>query len=324
MAEIHGKCDQRTGALNDHMSETNRPRRGHFQCQPATVSDEVWYSTAVAWVDAWGSDLYGAVRAAECNDPSADMDGPVARTYVALVMIGRALDLDRQNKDPALNAALDFVLLPRMIQVAAQGFNNPIVGRTLQDAIWLRWSWMFPYMTLRSVIWECHRKIALSRIDAPTIRRWYQDVRRQVVEHVLRETSQADTIVQRMFKRTAQQLGIDWSDILRSSYDEQRNVFQAIYDSILAHPILGQMPDEARIELGNLLGRQFQAKRDEIAREEILKVTAPKADKKTQAGILKALPRIVKWANLGMLDDAHFPCSGWLRLIRQSWKRPLP
>jgi hypothetical protein len=290
------------------MPGTGRTARseGLFKGRYETMTDEQVHAEAVRWVDAYGSDLEAALSDAMSGNPDLGMDNRGARNYVMLEIMARA----RNAAKTSPNAAVAQWILGNFLPRAAKAYsaNATEAGREL-GAINLaqaRYSYLNPMLTLLNLIKERQRRLPFPEINSQEIREWLKGVRRRVVEEILRETSQPDNLVKRVFNRTARDMGINWREIMESSLEVQRNVYQAIYDSILAHPILSRMPDPARVELANLLGRQFQAKRDEIAKREIAKYVAPKANKKTQEALVNAFPRILKWANLGVLDDANF------------------
>lgn len=290
------------------MPGTGRTARseGLFKGRYETMTDEQVHAEAVRWVDAYGSDLEAALSDAMSGNPDLGMDNRGARNYVMLEIMARA----RNAAKTSPNAAVAQWILGNFLPRAAKAYsaNATEAGREL-GAINLaqaRYSYLNPMLTLLNLIKERQRRLPFPEINSQEIREWLNGVRRRVVEEILRETSQPDNLVKRVFNRTARDMGINWREIMESSLEVQRNVYQAIYDSILAHPILSRMPDPARVELANLLGRQFQAKRDEIAKREIAKYVAPKANRKTQEALVNAFPRILKWANLGVLDDANF------------------
>jgi len=290
------------------MPGTGRTARseGLFKGRYETMTDEQVHAEAVRWVDAYGSDLEAALSDAMSGNPDLGMDNRGARNYVMLEIMARA----RNAAKTSPNAAVAQWILGNFLPRAAKAYsaNATEAGREL-GAINLaqaRYSYLNPMLTLLNLIKERQRRLPFPEINSQEIREWLKGVRRRVVEEILRETSQPDNLVRRVFNRTARDMGINWREIMESSLEVQRNVYQAIYDSILAHPILSRMPDTARVELANLLGRQFQAKRDEIAKREIAKYVAPKANRKTQEALVNAFPRILKWANLGVLDDANF------------------
>ena len=290
------------------MPGTGRTARseGLFKGRYETMTDEQVHAEAVRWVDAYGSNLEAALSDAMSGNPDLGMDNRGARNYVMLEIMARA----RNAAKTSPNAAVAQWILGNFLPRAAKAYsaNATEAGREL-GAINLaqaRYSYLNPMLTLLNLIKERQRRLPFPEINSQEIREWLKGVRRRVVEEILQETSQPDNLVRRVFNRTARDMGINWREIMESSLEVQRNVYQAIYDSILAHPILSRMPDPARVELANLLGRQFQAKRDEIAKREIAKYVAPKANRKTQEALVNAFPRILKWANLGVLDDANF------------------
>ena len=290
------------------MPGTGRTARseGLFKGRYETMTDEQVHAEAVRWVDAYGSDLEAALSDAMSGNPDLGMDNRGARNYVMLEIMARARNAAKTSPDAAVAQWILGNFLPRAAK--AYSANATEAGREL-GAINLaqaRYSYLNPMLTLLNLIKERQRRLPFPEINSQEIREWLKGVRRRVVEEILRETSQPDNLVRRVFNRTARDMGINWREIMESSLEVQRNVYQAIYDSILAHPILSRMPDPARVELANLLGRQFQAKRDEIAKREIAKYVAPKANRKTQEALVNAFPRILKWANLGVLDDANF------------------
>lgn len=290
------------------MPGTGRTARseGLFKGRYETMTDEQVHAEAVRWVDAYGSDLEAALSDAMSGNPDLGMDNRGARNYVMLEIMARARNAAKTSPDAAVAQWILGNFLPRAAK--AYSANATEAGREL-GAINLaqaRYSYLNPMLTLLNLIKERQRRLPFPEINSQEIREWLKGVRRRVVEEILRETSQPDNLVRRVFNRTARDMGINWREIMESSLEVQRNVYQAIYDSILAHPTLSRMPDPARVELANLLGRQFQAKRDEIAKREIAKYVAPKANRKTQEALVNAFPRILKWANLGVLDDANF------------------
>ena len=283
-----------------------KPTEGLFKGRYETMAEEAWHDEAVRWVDAYGSDLESALTDAASGDPDIGMDNRAARNYVLMEIMDRATSAAKTTQDPAVSEWILRTFMPKV--TAAYSANATEAGRDL-GAMGLaqeRYSYLNPILTLLNLIKERQKRLPFPEIKSEQIRDWLKGVRRKVVEDILRETSLADNVVKRVFNRTARDMGINWSEIMASSLEVQRNVFQAIYDSILAHPILSTMPDDARVELANILGKQFQAKRDEIAKREIAKYVAPKPNKRTQDALIEAFPRILRWANLGVFDDAGF------------------
>lgn len=283
-----------------------RASRGLFKGRYETQSDDEWHKSAVAWVDAYGNDLEAAFADAQAGNPEYDMDDPKARGYVLWEIMRRGAEAEQNTADPRASFALNSDFIPRVAKAARETATQ--AGRALgaMNLAQARYSFLNPRLTLLGLIQERHRRLPFPNINSTEIREWLKGVRKRAVEAVLRETSQADNLVKRVFNRTAADLGVNWREVMESSFEVQRNVYQAIYQAILKHPILSTMPNAARIELANLLGKQFQAKRDEIAKREIARVVAPKASKKTAEAIIASIPRILKWANLGTLDDASF------------------
>ena len=282
-----------------------RASRSLFVGRYEPKSGDEWVARAKEWVDAFGGDLIGALDAAVARNPETGMDILDAQAWVLGEIHARAFQL-RMNPDARTPFVIDERFFNRITEARRDAATQSGQALRAQGMSQAHYSYMNPVLTLLGLIKERQRRLPFPEINSTEIREWMRGVRKRVIQDILRETSKADNIVERVFKRTARDLGVNWNDVMASSYDEKANVFRAIYDAIRAHPILGTMPDSARVELANLLGKQFQKKRDEIARKEIIKYTAPKASRKVQEGILRALPRILRWANLGALDDANF------------------
>lgn len=140
------------------------------------------------------------------------------------------------------------------------------------------------------------------------IRAWLTRSARQAMAELAKRLRNPEFVTTRELNRIAREAGISWSDLFQSSWATQEEVQQGLFEAIRNHPKLRTLDEEGQVELTNLLVRAWVREHDRIFRSEFKKYAGEGATvaESDMARLVKALPRIVKWANLGLLDDDHF------------------
>ena len=105
----------------------------------------------------------------------------------------------------------------------------------------------------------------------------------------------------------ARAAGLALRDVMSSSLAGQAASRKAIIERALAHPVLQALADEDAQQVAEALGKAWEAKRNEIFRQEFARlVPLPNIPKANAAKVRAALPRLLKLANLELLDNEAF------------------
>jgi hypothetical protein len=144
-------------------------------------------------------------------------------------------------------------------------------------------------------------------VETTEIRKWLKDARANAIKGVIKDTSKADNVVAREFKKAARELKINWRDVMEASVKQQGKVKAAIAAEIRKHPELSKLSPEATVELANMLGRQWEQERNKILRAEFGRlIKMPNVKEDTKEKVFRALPKIIRLFNLGILDNEAF------------------
>ena len=145
-------------------------------------------------------------------------------------------------------------------------------------------------------------------VVSDNIRSWLTRSARQALRELAQRLRDAEFVTTRELNRVARAEGINWGDLFQSAWTTQAEVQSGLFAAIRNHPRLRALDDAGAAELTNMLVRAWVREHDRIFRREFKKwagegTTVEESD---MARIVRALPRIVRWANLGLLDDDHF------------------
>jgi hypothetical protein len=101
--------------------------------------------------------------------------------------------------------------------------------------------------------------------------------------------------------------GTKWADIFAQLPSDQKARQRAMYERILRDQRLAGLSQAERLELTNALDRAWQQERRKVFQSELRKVGLLKAkDRKDQERVLAAMPKLLRWINLGLMDAAAF------------------
>ncbi|MCC7375383.1 MAG: DEAD/DEAH box helicase family protein [Verrucomicrobiales bacterium] len=145
-------------------------------------------------------------------------------------------------------------------------------------------------------------------VVSENIRSWLRESGRRAVEEVARKMRNKDTVISMQVRKIARDRDIPWTALFQSSWRTQREVQQGMFRALRAHPDLATLSRAEVLELTNLFIAAWAREHDRVFKAEFRRAVGEGAEVAPgdMEKMVKALPRIVKWANLGLLDDSHF------------------
>lgn len=140
------------------------------------------------------------------------------------------------------------------------------------------------------------------------IRAWMRESARRAVAEVARQLKNPDNVVSKMLRKAAVTAEIPWSALFQASWSTQRQAQTELFKAIRVQPDLAKLSKEEAIELTNLLMKAWTKEHSRIFQAEFDKAVGAGSGVKQNdmTRLVRALPRIVRWLNLGLLDDDHF------------------
>lgn len=145
-------------------------------------------------------------------------------------------------------------------------------------------------------------------VVSENIRAWLRESGRRAVEDVARKMRNKDTVISMQVRKIARDRDIPWTALFQSSWRTQREVQQGMFRALRAHPDLATLSRAEVLELTNLFIAAWAREHDRVFKAEFRRAVGEGADvaPRDMEKMVRALPRIVRWANLGLLDDSHF------------------
>lgn len=144
-------------------------------------------------------------------------------------------------------------------------------------------------------------------VVSDNIRSWLRLSARQAVEAVARQMKDKNNVATRRLRAAAADLEIPWSALFQSSWETQRQVQEGLYRAIRQHPDLSRLTIQEARELTNLFIAAWAREHDRIFQAEFRKhVQVPGGRENDMRRLIESLPRIVRWLNLGVMDDDRF------------------
>ena len=287
------------------MQEDRKFSEGMFTGTYVAESDEGWHERAVKWVDQFGGNLTLALQKTSRPDPMSGMTDAL-KEYALQEIMSRANDVlkAKQSAESMLVAGEVMDQAAEDLKAIGAESGQALAARRLSQQ---RYSFLYPVLSLRGLIKRMHKRIPFPEVGDDVIRKWVMSARQRAVQELLKDTSKADAVVAREFKREARDLGVVWSEVLRSALVNQSQVKRSIMQAIIRHPQLKGLSADAITELANMLGKQWQQKRNEAMHAELAKfIDMPRVKPKVRKLLMNAVPRIIQWANLGVLTNAAF------------------
>lgn len=95
---------------------------------------------------------------------------------------------------------------------------------------------------------------------------------------------------------------VDWSELFKSSQASQKARQKEFFDRIQADPRFARLNKSQRAELANTLFRAWELQRIRIFRREFDRLIPGDPKTPQQRVVKKALPKLIEYVNLGMLD----------------------
>jgi hypothetical protein len=98
-----------------------------------------------------------------------------------------------------------------------------------------------------------------------------------------------------------------WRDVMTASVESQENMRRKILEELVKAPELKGLSRQGYIDIANLLGKAWEKERARIFQAEFRKqVPLPSVKEDDRRKLFTAIPNILKWANLGLLDNEAF------------------
>lgn len=145
------------------------------------------------------------------------------------------------------------------------------------------------------------------KVVSENIRSWLRVSARQAVEEVARAMKNPANVTTRKLREAARGAGIDWSSLFQSSWETQRQAQVGLYQALRQHPDLAKLTAEEVRELTNLFIEAWAKEHNTIFQREFRsKVKTPGVPDSDFEKLRKSLPRLIRYLNLGLLDDERF------------------
>ena len=288
------------GATPRKVSET----KGVFRGLKEDDSAQVWSKETKAFVDEYGDRLGDAISAVQ-SDEFTDAH----RIWVGWEVADRAgaalAELEARGGRPGQTRRMTDLMAraARTAQAASTGAGKALRSQGINIQ---RRGYLAPMFTYLRLVRERQARLPFPEIKSEVLRQWLTASRKEAVEKVLEDTSKADALVANALGKTAKELGVDWQEIMESAHVAQENTRAGILAKIREHPGLANMKVSDAVELANLLGEQWEKKRNEAVQKALRSVLGKQARESTVRRVQKALPRIIRWSNLGALSEEAF------------------
>jgi hypothetical protein len=121
------------------------------------------------------------------------------------------------------------------------------------------------------------------------------------------ENLPSDATIARLLAKARQALTTDWSDLFQLSRTTQVDRQRELFDRVRADRRFATLTVAEQAELSQALFRAWERARNNIFRQEFARlVDLPTVTKVTQARLSRALPRLIRYLNLGLLDQPAF------------------
>ncbi len=144
-------------------------------------------------------------------------------------------------------------------------------------------------------------------VASDNIRDWMRASARKAVEEVARKMKSPDNVVTKALRRLAVEAEIPWAALFQSSWKTQRDVQVGLYKALRSNPDLAKLSKPEVIELTNLFVAAWAREHDIVFQREFARVLGESGVAEPDiARAARALPRIVRWLNLGILDEQRF------------------
>lgn len=144
-------------------------------------------------------------------------------------------------------------------------------------------------------------------VASDNIRDWMRESARKAVEAVARSMKSPDNVVTKALRRLAVEAEIPWAALFQSSWKTQRDVQVGLYKALRSNPDLAKLSKPEVIELTNLFVAAWAREHDIVFQREFARVLGESGVAEPDiARAARALPRIVRWLNLGILDEQRF------------------
>lgn len=278
--------------------------KGRFRGPIQTDTVEEWRRVADEWLSQFGRDLEAAVAHAISANTMLDA---ATRQFVLMRIIEMA-----ENE---IAASTNDIRTMRMLGIqeraaAAAKDSGAIefgkVGAARANAL-RQIDWLMPVLSFRNLVREAQSRMPFPDVASDAVRAWLEQAGRRAVAEIREAMREADNVVSRELRQTVRDMGMTWRDIITSSLANQANVRLEIYRRITAHPVLRALSPQSTIELSNLLATAWEKERAKIFRAEFRKmVKLPQVNDDVRARLFRAIPRILRWSNIGLLDNEAF------------------
>jgi hypothetical protein len=283
-----------------------RASRGLFKGDVTVDSDAQWQAQADEWIAQFNGNLRRAFEAARSTDFQTTGLNQSAQYYV----FGKLLELS----EIAANAARNDVDMLRHLNLQkeiaeAMKFDAAEAGKTLSAAnlVQNRLQWMFPVLTYRNLIREAQKRLPFPDVVADEVRTWLAESGRRAIQEMRNAMTDADKVFARELKSTVRDMRVVWRDVMTASVESQENMRRKILEELVKAPELKGLSRQGYIDIANLLGKAWEKERARIFQAEFRKqVPLPSVKEDDRRKLFTAIPNILKWANLGLLDNEAF------------------
>ena len=274
----------------------------------AATDDASRIQAATEFVDFFGDDLEAAQKAVN----EGRITGAVTMQMSQLIsteLVNRFGD--RAMKRPNVIDAFDDAMRARQsleavrgeLSVAAQSLQAGQTGNKMLGGGFYLVEWM------NRMALEQARRLAgkFPSVTADRLKLWLEQAARDAVKVAERLARDADALVSKALNRARQDYGETWREIMTKAATRQGDIQDILFEAVSEHPLLQNLPQDARIELAVLLGRAWTRERNKLIRIELEKATAvPGVSAADKAKLLSELPELIRLLNLGLLDFPAF------------------
>lgn len=145
------------------------------------------------------------------------------------------------------------------------------------------------------------------KVVSENIRSWLRVSARQAVEAVAKAMQSPANVTTRKLREAAREANINWSSLFQTSWETQRQVQVGLYQALRQHPDLAKLSADEVRELTNLFVEAWAREHNAIFQREFKKRVRPDgvAESDLQR-LVRSLPRLIRYLNLGLLDDERF------------------
>ena len=280
--------------------------RGLFTGDVTVDTDAEWQAGAERWINQFNGNIRRAFEAARSTDYATTGLNPAAQDYV----FGRLLELTEIQANAARNDvdALRAINLQKEITDASRLASSE-AGKALgaRALVQNRILWMFPVLSYRNLIREAQKRLPFPDVVADEVRTWLQESGRRAVQEMRNAMTDADKVFARELKTTVRDMRVVWRDVMTASVESQEAMRRKILEELVKAPELKGLSRQGYIDIANLLGKAWERERARIFAAEFRKqVPLPSVKEDVRRKLFTAIPDILKWANLGLLDNEAF------------------